>query len=217
MRLAELSRATEVPPATIKWYLREGLLPKGEPTARNQAQYDDVHVRRLRLIRALVDIGGLTTQEARAILTVVDDPDASIDEVVGAAHGALARVPDTDIDPAALTQVDRFLASRGWTVTPDSPARVELAGIVRAMAQLSPGQDPSDAALVAGLAPYADAIDQLAAAEVAELPLDVPRDVLVEQVVLGTVLAERLIGSLRRLAQESAFLSRYVAPSDTDS
>ena len=217
MRLAELSRTTGVPPATIKWYLREGLLPKGEPTARNHAQYDDVHVRRLRLIRALVDIGGLTTQEARAILTVVDDPDASIDEVVGAAHGALARVPDTDIDPAALTQVDRFLASRGWTVTPDSPARAELAGIVRAMAQLSPGPDPSDAALVAGLAPYADAIDQLAAAEVAELPHDVPRDVLVEQVVLGTVLAERLIGSLRRLAQESAFLSRYVAPSDTDS
>jgi DNA-binding transcriptional MerR regulator len=214
MRLAELSRTTGVPPATIKWYLREGLIHKGEATARNQAQYDESHVRRLRLIRALVDIGGLTTQEARDILAVVDDPNASIDQVVGAAHGALARVPDSDADPTTLAQVDHFLASRGWTVSTGSPARAELAGIVRAMTQLTPGDDHSDQALVAGLAPYANAIDQLAAAEVEELPHDVPRDVLVEQVVLGTVLAERLIGSLRRLAQESAFLARYVTPSD---
>jgi DNA-binding transcriptional MerR regulator len=214
MRLAELSRTTGVPPATIKWYLREGLIRKGEATARNQAQYDESHVRRLRLIRALVDIGGLTTQEARDILAVVDDPNASIDQVVGAAHGALARVPDSDADPTTLAQVDHFLASRGWTVSTGSPARAELAGIVRAMTQLTPGDDHSDQALVAGLAPYANAIDQLAAAEVEELPHDVPRDVLVEQVVLGTVLAERLIGSLRRLAQESAFLARYVTPSD---
>ena len=214
MRLAELSRTTGVPPATIKWYLREGLIRKGEATARNQAQYDESHVRRLRLIRALVDIGGLTTQEARDILAVVDDPNASIDQVVGATHGALARVPDSDADSTTLAQVDHFLASRGWTVSTGSPARAELAGIVRAMTQLTPGDDHSDQALVAGLAPYANAIDQLAAAEVEELPHDVPRDVLVEQVVLGTVLAERLIGSLRRLAQESAFLARYVTPSD---
>ena len=214
MRLAELSRTTGVPPATIKWYLREGLIRKGEATARNQAQYDESHVRRLRLIRALVDIGGLTTQEARDILAVVDDPNASIDQVVGAAHGALARVPESDADPTTLAQVAHVLASRGWTVSTGSPARAELAGIVRAMTQLTPGDDHSDQALVAGLAPYANAIDQLAAAEVEELPHDVPRDVLVEQVVLGTVLAERLIGSLRRLAQESAFLARYVTPSD---
>ena len=180
MRIAELSRTTGVPPATIKWYLREGLIPKGAATARNQAQYDESHVRRLRLIRALVDIGGLTTQEARTILAVVDDPNASIDQVVGAAHGALARVPDSDSDATTLAQVDHFLASRGWKVTPGSPARAELAGIVRAMAQFAPGYDHSDLALAAGLAPYADAVDQLAAAEVEELPRDVPRDVLVE-------------------------------------
>jgi DNA-binding transcriptional MerR regulator len=217
MRLAELSRTTGVPPATIKWYLREGLIHKGEATARNQAQYDESHVRRLRLIRALVDIGGLTTQVARDILAVVDDPNASIDQVVGAAHGALARVPDSDADPTTLAQVDHFLASRGWTVTPASPGRAELAGIIHAMAQLSPTDAVTDESLIAGLSPYADAIDHLAATEVAELPHNAPRDVLVEQVVLGTVLAERLLGSLRRLAQESAFLTRYVAPADTDS
>src|ERR1700716_801088 len=45
MRMAELSAESGVPVATIKYYLREGLLPPGERTSRNQARYDDVHVR----------------------------------------------------------------------------------------------------------------------------------------------------------------------------
>ena len=38
MRMAELSRRTGVPVPTIKYYLREGLLPPGERTSPNQAQ-----------------------------------------------------------------------------------------------------------------------------------------------------------------------------------
>jgi DNA-binding transcriptional MerR regulator len=37
MWIAELSRQTEVPVATIKYYLREGLLPAGELSSPNQA------------------------------------------------------------------------------------------------------------------------------------------------------------------------------------
>ncbi|GMA88788.1 hypothetical protein GCM10025868_40380 [Angustibacter aerolatus] len=47
-----------MPVATVKYYLREGLLPPGTPTSRTQAQYDEEHVRRLRLVRALLDVGG---------------------------------------------------------------------------------------------------------------------------------------------------------------
>ena len=53
MRIAELSRDSGVPVPTIKYYVREGLLPPGELTSPNQAQYDASHLRRLRLIRAL--------------------------------------------------------------------------------------------------------------------------------------------------------------------
>lgn len=209
MRLAELSRATGVPTATIKWYLRDGLLPKGAATARNQAQYDESHVRRLRLIRALVEVGGLSTQATRDILAVVDDEAAPLDAVVGTAHGALARTPDAPIDARALALADAYLTRRKWTVMPSSPARLELAGIIQSMVMFAPEAGIDDAALLAGLDPYADAVEHLASSEVSDLPDDVSRDNLVEQVVLGTVLSERVLGSLRRLAQESAFLTAY--------
>ena len=53
MRISELSRRSGVPVATIKYYVREGLLPAGEPTAINQALYDERHLARIELIRAL--------------------------------------------------------------------------------------------------------------------------------------------------------------------
>jgi len=55
--MAELSRSSGVPVATIKYYLREGLLPPGEATSATRAEYDETHLRRLQLIRALVEIG----------------------------------------------------------------------------------------------------------------------------------------------------------------
>ena len=47
MRISDLSRASGVTIPTIKFYLREGLLPSGDRTARNQATYEAAHVRRL--------------------------------------------------------------------------------------------------------------------------------------------------------------------------
>ncbi|MEP6649003.1 MAG: MerR family transcriptional regulator, partial [Lapillicoccus sp.] len=55
MRLAELCAATGVPAATVKYYLREGLLPPGERVSATRADYGPPHVERLRLIRALVE------------------------------------------------------------------------------------------------------------------------------------------------------------------
>src|SRR6266545_4189804 len=58
MWISELSRRTDVPVATIKYYLREGLLPPGEAAGATRAVYDDSHERRLRLIRARVTRAG---------------------------------------------------------------------------------------------------------------------------------------------------------------
>jgi DNA-binding transcriptional MerR regulator len=57
MLMAELSRSSGVPVATIKYYLREGLLPPGAATSATRAEYDEAHLRRLRLTRALEDPG----------------------------------------------------------------------------------------------------------------------------------------------------------------
>ena len=57
MRISELASRAGVPLPTVKYYLREGLLMPGRVTSATQAQYDDRHVRRLGLVRALAAQG----------------------------------------------------------------------------------------------------------------------------------------------------------------
>lgn len=216
MRISELADATGVPTPTIKWYLREGLLPRGTVTARNQAQYDESHVRRLRLIRALVDVGGLSTQQVRDILTLVDDPSTPLPETVGAAHWALARPSETTPSAESLALADRYLQRRGWQVHPASPARVELAGLIELQRAVDPDPAGTTDSVLQGLDRYADAVEALAATEISEVPDDAPAESVVEFIVLGTVIAERTIASLRRLAQESMYLQANGAAPASD-
>src|SRR4051812_10865904 len=76
MRMAALSRASGVPVPTIKFYLREGLLPPGRRTSPNQSQYDEAHVRRLALIRSLTEIGGYSLATVADVLQVAEDREA---------------------------------------------------------------------------------------------------------------------------------------------
>ena len=73
MRLAELSERSGVPIATIKYYLREGLLSPGHQINARTAEYDEEHLRRLRLVRALIQVGRLPVATVREVLGHVDD------------------------------------------------------------------------------------------------------------------------------------------------
>src|SRR2546427_10278013 len=53
LRMGELAEASGVPAATIKHYLREGLLPEPVKTSRNMAYYPPEFVDRIRLIKQL--------------------------------------------------------------------------------------------------------------------------------------------------------------------
>ncbi len=206
MRMATLSERSGVPVTTIKHYLREGLLPRGDRTAVNQARYSDDHLRRLRLIRVLTDVGGLDLARARAVLAAVDDPDASQHEMLGAAQWALS--PDGGVDEAgpelgrARADVDVWLDDRGLRVHPDAPARQELARVLVAL------RDLGFAGEAAVFDRYADAARDLAAGDVASLPTDGPPDAVVEHLVVGTVLFDAALIALRRLAQEDASARR---------
>src|SRR5690606_20422858 len=79
MRISELSVRTGVAVPTIKYYLRERLLPEGERTARTQAQYGEVHVQRLRVVRALVD-AGVSIAEVRRVVATLETPPESAHE-----------------------------------------------------------------------------------------------------------------------------------------
>ncbi|WP_331716966.1 MerR family transcriptional regulator [Streptomyces sp. 2323.1] len=73
MRLSKLCERSGVSTATIKYYLREGLLPPGERVSATKARYDAGHLQRLCLIRALVKVGGMPVSRVREVLASMDD------------------------------------------------------------------------------------------------------------------------------------------------
>jgi DNA-binding transcriptional MerR regulator len=201
VRIAELSRRADVPLATVKYYLREGLLPAGAATARNQAEYGDEHVRRLRLIRAMREVGELGIERIRTVLAAIDDESLDRHSVFGVAARALEsqQAPAAEVDDetrAALDEVDRFLRRRNWAIRRDAGPRLELASALVALRRL--GRDADTDAFT----PYADVAERLADLEVASIPATAPPAQAVEQMVVGTIVFGAILDALRRLAHE---------------
>jgi len=202
MRIGELSRRSGVPVPTIKYYLREGLLEPGATTAPNQADYGEVHLHRLRLVRALIDVGGVSVAAARDVIAALDAPDLAPHDLLGVAHHAVTptRHPDrgTEQWQAARAEAARVAAARGWLVEPQALALDLLADVLAALTAL----DATD--IVASLDHYADAAERLAEVEVDAVVARRDPTRMVELVIVGTVLGEALFGALRLLAQEHA-------------
>jgi DNA-binding transcriptional MerR regulator len=196
MRISDLSRETGVPVATIKFYLREHLLPPGRSTAATQAEYGQAHVDRLRLVRALTDVGRMPLATVRWVLDVVDNAAATTAEAVGAAHDSLPPlVPHGDEPPArALRLVDDL----GWAVDPASASLWQLEAALAAVEEvgLPLGHDR--------LAAYAGAALDVARVDVTDVPRTGPQEA-VHYVVVGTVLYEPVLLALRRLAQQHLY------------
>ncbi|MBV9448406.1 MAG: MerR family transcriptional regulator [Streptosporangiaceae bacterium] len=204
MQMAELSRRSMVPVATIKYYQREGLLQPGTPTAATRAEYGEQHLRRLRLIRALVEIGEVPVAAIRHVLAMVDDESVSLHDMFGAVQYSLGPQPGRpSLDPdgqAARREVDELIDEMGWKVSPDAPARELLASALAALHRADAARGPS-------LRTYASAMAALAAREVPSVTSAADgksRVELAESAVAAMVLHERVIVALRRLAQEDA-------------
>ncbi len=208
MRMSELSTESGVAIPTIKYYLREGLLHQGEQLTATRADYDDSHLRRLRLIRALLEVGRLPVAAIKKVVEAVQDESLPVHELLGTAHYALSPTVEPEPTPewdAARTQVDALLDRLDWQVTAEAPARDELAQTVVRMRQLG---------LTADLTPYAEAAERLVTeVELNTIPYDGPREAAVEALVLGTVLYGRAFDALRRLAQESESARRFAGGS----
>ncbi|WP_329125785.1 MerR family transcriptional regulator [Streptomyces sp. NBC_01353] len=186
---------------TIKYYVREGLLPAGQLTSPNQASYDETHERRLRLVRALLDVGGLSVAAIRDVIAAVEDPDRSVHKLLGAAADRV--VPRYTEEPGegvgdARKTVAELIARRGWRVHAGNPAADALAVALAALDAVGHG----DFAEV--LDAYAEAAEQVARADLEYVARNVEREDLVESVVVGTVLGDAVFGAMRRLAHVDA-------------
>jgi DNA-binding transcriptional MerR regulator len=73
LRMGELARASGVSAATIKHYLREGLLPEPVKTSRNMAYYPADFVERIRIIKQLQEERYMPLRVIKDLLD--EDPD----------------------------------------------------------------------------------------------------------------------------------------------
>ncbi|MGW2049223.1 MerR family transcriptional regulator [Streptomyces sp. NPDC001858] len=211
MRLAELSAHSGVSTATIKYYLREGLLPPGRQINLTTAEYDEEHLRRLRLVRAMIQVGGLPVATVREVLGHVDDDSLGRTIRLGAALWALPQVPEPDTEDdhvrAAQQEADELLRTLGWSnarlLTTISPAYRSLVVSVAALRRL--GYDGGTELL----ASYAELMHQAAVLDLDVVETRQSETEGVEAAVLGAILVEPVLQALHRLAQEEESARRY--------
>jgi DNA-binding transcriptional MerR regulator len=204
MRIAELAAESGVSAASIKWYVSEGLLPAGERTGYNQTEYGDDHLTRLRLIRSLVEVGGLSVAAAKQVLLAADDPDHPFGNTLGIAQASLPQ-PASPPSPESRQRVADVARRQGWAVHDGNPGLVAAAAVLDRFRAL--GRDDLTAVLPA----YARAAEVVAEADVDTISktLDAGPATAAQTVVVGTVLGDALFAGLRRMAQESESARRF--------
>lgn len=214
MRVSELSERAGVPLATIKFYIREGLLPAGQSTGRNQAEYSADHLERLTLIRALRDDACLSVA---AIARALRAADSAKDEFVRAAIDAIERPAGPEVDESsavfkqAKSSLMKLCKERGWRVLGTDLATRDAARAIVVILRSFPDEED--------FTPYAEAAERIAEYE---LPpdwedSDTPMTAL-RYAMLGTVLFEPLLLALRRMAHNargrgSSFEAPFPRPS----
>ena len=199
MRISELSERAGVPVPTIKYYLRERLLPEGERTAPTQAKYNDAHLRRLRVIRSLIE-SGVSIAEVRKVLDALDSPPENPHELLGVAHAAVTAPAGESLDLAAAEQLGTRI---GWL--PGMCDESVLHALAHALQGLErAGFDVPDDVMEV----YLRSIRDIADAEIAGVPTD-SAESAVRYVVLGSVLIEPLLLALRRIAEQVASTERF--------
>lgn len=197
--LSELAKRSGVSASTIKLYLREGLLPRGDLTRPRRAYYDALHLRRLALIRALHDVGGLSLAATRRALPKGKRTNAGVlGFVAKALHARSGAKLSRGKDQArARAEVDALLRTLGMNVRRSAPARNAIADALVAMRALTIEPLPAESLLR-----YFETV-RLSAEE------EVLRSVSAEEcegkegawelAVLETMLSEPLLVAARRL------------------
>jgi DNA-binding transcriptional MerR regulator len=195
MRISQLSEQAGLPVGTVKFYLRTGLLHAGRATSATQAVYDESHVERLRLVRALLEVGKLSHAEIQRILAALSAPPTEplqTMEMLGlaAADGNRStKQPD-------LTDARGVVEELGWNISEDSPHLPALARALGALGGLGvlPSRDR--------IRVYAEAASHVARNDVTVVD-EADAEIRALVAAAGTALYDAFLTALRRLATEN--------------
>lgn len=123
--IGEASQRSGVGIETIRFYERNGVVSKPQRTQGGRRQYDDMAIRKLRLIRRCRDLG-FSLQEARMMLDLAEDPRQSCSDVLALAEVNLREVRDKIVELERLETALNTLIDRCRLGDEGCPALVEL-------------------------------------------------------------------------------------------
>lgn len=203
MQLSELSERSGVTPASIKYYLREGLLPPGEAVHATRAEYSARHLERLELIQALRQIVGLNIGQIRGLVNKADDGAPRLDLLAAVQRVVLDLGNYTaSIGGKAAEATGAVVRLRGWPDFP-SDARNALTAHLELMASLN--------VPVSGtvMETYSKAMDDVAGLDIAATTAPESTDRLILTAAVGMHMHSQLLLKLLALAQASHAIRRY--------
>ena len=201
MQISELVRRSGVPLASVKFYIREGMLRPGETTSATRATYNEGHLQRLRIIHSLTAGAGLPLNRTKKVLEVLDTPQQPVSELLGRAISALS-VETEDLGASDPVPVDAYprahaaIAHLGGGYEPRLPAIAQLERALLAVEEAGIPATPER------LSVYGSNIRAIAVSEFSGIESLDPL-AAVEWAVLGTTLYEPVIAALRRLAHQN--------------
>jgi DNA-binding transcriptional MerR regulator len=147
LKMAELAARSGVSAATIKHYLREGLLGDGEDvvrTSRNMAWYPEHYVDRIRLIKRLQEERFMPLRVIREV--VGEDPERA---------ARLVELEDRILERAVAAsergRLSRRVVASTYEVPAEVLARLEEIGVLTPSAR---GYDRDDVAIIAAISRF---------------------------------------------------------------
>ncbi|MFC9773207.1 MULTISPECIES: MerR family transcriptional regulator [unclassified Pseudarthrobacter] len=200
MQLKELSEVTGTSAASIKYYLREGLLPPGESVHATRASYNADHVKRLELIRSLRQIVGLNIEQIRSIVKMADD---GVPRLALLAHvqRVVLKLGTDGGEVARTAAADAVVRMRSWPDVP-SDARDALDRHIALMEGLGIGST------LDLLDQYSSAVDSIAGLDLAATTAGQDTDSVILTAAVGMHLHSQLMLKLLALAQASHAIRR---------
>ena len=117
MRIGDLATAAEIPPETVRYYEKRGLLAVPERSANGYRSYDDTALNQLRFIR-VAQAAGLTLAEIRSVIELRGDGATPCSHVEALLSDKLAEVRERQRQLAALEYELVRLVERSATLDP---------------------------------------------------------------------------------------------------
>lgn len=144
LKISEIAERAEVPVATVRHYLREGLLPEPVKTSKNMAYYPPEFADRIRMIKRLQEERFMPLKVIKQILTAERTSREEVLERFDVPARALERLEEVGVlspnqrgysqDDVRVVEVIAKFRAEGWNETTGFGAR----DVARLMESLAP-------------------------------------------------------------------------------